>query len=93
MSTGKDLQISSLGTGKSVSFAPTIKADAVALKRAAREGYYYPMLALKQLKELASGPIGKSNVYIPNINDSRAHTFQMFYVIFAWNQGYCRTST
>lgn len=65
-------------TGKLIRFAPNVEPQIAVLKRAAKAGYYYPMLALKQLQSLSAGPCGKHNVFIPNINDSRAHTFQMF---------------
>lgn len=67
-------------TGKLIRFAPNVEKDVAILKRAAKAGYYYPMLALKQLQSLSSGPCGKHNVFIPNLNDSRAHTFQMFHM-------------
>ncbi len=66
--------------GKQISFVPALKTQAAQLKSAAREGYYYPMLALKQLASLSSGFNGKHNVFIPNINDSRTHTLQMVHV-------------
>lgn len=65
-------------TGKLIRFAPNVEPQIAVLKRAAKAGYYYPMLALKQLQSLSAGPCGKHNVFIPNINDSRAHTFQIF---------------
>lgn len=67
-------------TGKLIRFAPSAEKDAAILRRAAKAGYYYPMLALKQLESLSSGPCGKHNVFIPDINDSRAHTLQMFHM-------------
>lgn len=67
-------------TGKLIRFAPNVEKDVAILKRAAKAGYYYPMLALKQLESLAAGPNGKHNVFIPNLNDSRAHTFQIFHM-------------
>lgn len=76
----KSLLISKPNCGKQISFAPSEAENAAALKRAAREGYYYAVLALKQLESLATGPTGKHNVYIPNFNDVKAHSFQMFHV-------------
>lgn len=66
--------------GKQISFAPSLKTQEELLKNAAKQGYYYPALALKQLASLSSGFIGKHNVMIPNVNDSRAHTLQMVHV-------------
>lgn len=67
-------------TGKLIRFAPNVEPQIAVLKRAAKAGYYYPMLALKQLQSLSAGPGGKHNVFIPNFNDSRAHTLQMFHM-------------
>lgn len=67
-------------TGKLLRFAPVVEPQIAVLKQAARAGFYYPMLALKQLQSLSAGPAGKHNVFIPNLNDSRAHTFQMFHM-------------
>lgn len=67
-------------TGKLLRFAPIVEPQIAVLKQAARAGFYYPMLALKQLQSLSAGPAGKHNVFIPNLNDSRAHTFQMFHM-------------
>ena len=67
-------------TGKLIRFAPNVEPQIAVLKRAAKAGYYYPMLALKQLQSLSSGPSGKHNVFIPGFNDSRAHTLQMFHM-------------
>lgn len=67
-------------TGKLIRFAPVVEPQIAVLKQAAKAGFYYPMLALKQLQSLSAGPAGKHNVFIPNLNDSRAHTFQMFHM-------------
>lgn len=65
-------------SGKRISFAPSVQADATTLRKAARAGYYYPMLALKQINTLSTGAAGKGNVYIPSINTAQANSFQMF---------------
>jgi len=80
MTVDKSLLISKPNCGKQIYFAPSEAENAALLKRAAREGYYYAVLALKQLESLASGPCGKHNVYIPNYNDVKAHSFQMFHI-------------
>lgn len=54
-------------TGKLIRFAPNVEPQIAVLRRAAKAGYYYPMLALKQLQSLSSGPCGKHNVFIPNL--------------------------
>lgn len=74
--TDKDLLISAQGVGKEVSFVPALKEQGAILKRAARQGYYYPAMALKQLNALSTGLNGKRNVFIPNINDFKSNTFQ-----------------
>ncbi len=74
--TDKELLISTPKLGKEVSFAPTLKEKGLQLKRAARQGYYYPMLAMKHLNALSTGLSGRRNVFIPNINDFKANTFQ-----------------
>lgn len=80
MTLDKSLLISKPNCGKQIYFAPSEAENAALLKRAAREGYYYAVQALKQLESLASGPCGKHNVYIPNYNDVKAHSFQMFHI-------------
>lgn len=62
----KGLLISTPNQGKQVIFAPSIEASGLLLKQAARQGYYYPMLALKHLNALSTGLSGKRNVFIPN---------------------------
>lgn len=74
--TQRDLIISNPGQGKEISFAPKLKEEAQILKRAERQGSYYPVLAMKHLKALSVGLGGKNNVFIPNINDFKANTFQ-----------------
>lgn len=66
--------------GKKISFHPRVGPQEKILRSAARQGFYYAALALKQLTSLSAGPLGKHNVFIPNINDSRAHTLQVFYM-------------
>lgn len=80
MTVDKSLLISKPNCGKQIYFAPSEAENAALLKRAAREGYYYAVQALKQLESLASGPCGKHNVYIPNYNDVKVHSFQMFHI-------------
>lgn len=72
----KDLMISTPGQGKELSFAPNLKEQGLILKRAERQGFYYPAMAMKNLKALSTGLSGKRNVFIPNINDFKANTFQ-----------------
>ncbi len=72
----KSLIISIPGQGKQLSFVPNLKEEAVILKRAESQGFYYPMMAMKQLKALSTGLSGKHNVFIPNVNDFKANTFQ-----------------
>lgn len=71
----KDLLISVPNQGIEVKFAPKLIEEVRALKRAARE-YYYPMMALKHLRALSSGLMGKTNVFIPNIKDFKTNSFQ-----------------
>ena len=69
-------------SGKQVSYADGLEKDINLLKSAEKQGYYYPVLAMKQLRALASGPAGKANVFIPDgLNDSRATSLHMFYVL------------
>lgn len=72
----KDSLISNPNVGKEVSFAPAIKNEGLLLKRAARQGFYYPMLAIKHLNALSTGLSGKRNVFIPNYKDFKANSFQ-----------------
>lgn len=67
-------------TGKEIRVLPAVEPQLKLLKAAARQGFYYPMLALKQLESLSAGPLGKHNVFIPDINHSKAHTLQLFYI-------------
>lgn len=78
--TDNDLLISTPDIGKEVSFAPALKNEAATLKRAAREGMYYPMLAIKHLNALSTGLSGKRNVFIPNINDFKTNSLQQVVV-------------
>lgn len=71
-----DLLITTRKIGKEVSFAPALKQEAEILKRAEKAGFFYPVLAMKHLKALSTGLIGKNNVFIPNINDVKTNTFQ-----------------
>ncbi len=72
----KDLLISTRNIGKEVSFAPALKQEALILKSAERAGFFYPVMAMKHLKALSTGLSGKNNVFIPNLNDFKANTFQ-----------------
>ena len=74
-------------TGKLIRFAANVEPQIAVLKRAAKAGFYYPMLALKQLQSLSAGPSGKHNVFIPSFNDSRAHTFANVSYVRARHQG------
>lgn len=67
-------------TGKRILATPNVEPQLKILRAAARQGFYYPALALKQLNALSAGPLGKHNVFIPNINNSRAHTLQLFHM-------------
>ncbi len=66
------------GSGKRVTFSEATKADATVLRKAERAGFYYPMLALKQINSLNSGAAGKHNVFIPSMNTAQANSLQMF---------------
>lgn len=79
MNSNTNLPVSAPGaSGKCLTIVPSAAPQLKLLQSAAKQGFYYPMLALKQLNSLSAGPLGKHNVFIPNINDSRAHTLQMF---------------
>lgn len=67
-------------SGKKIFWLPKDEHKVNTLKRAARNGNYYAALAMKQLRQLSTGAVHNSNVFIPNINNSRASTFQMFSV-------------
>lgn len=67
-------------SGKKIFWLPKDEHKINTLKRAARSGNYYAALAMKQLRQLSTGAVHNSNVFIPNINNSRASTFQMFSV-------------
>lgn len=78
--TSEGLQLSSPDIGKRVVFTPVTHKAAQILAQAAREGYYYPLMALKQLEALSTGLGGKTNVFIPNINDFKTNSFQQVVV-------------
>jgi hypothetical protein len=78
--TPDGLQLNTPGVGKPVVFTPNTEGDALVLQKAAKEGYYYPLLALKHLSALSTGLTGKNNVFIPNINDFRTNSFQQVVV-------------
>ncbi|MDK2778074.1 MAG: hypothetical protein KYX62_10455 [Pseudomonadota bacterium] len=78
--TPEGLLLGTPNTGKRVVFTPVTKKAAQILAQAAKEGYYYPMMALKQLEALSTGLGGKTNVFIPNINDFKTNSFQQVVV-------------
>jgi len=78
--TSEGMQLSTPNIGKRVVFTPVTQKAARILARAAAEGYYYPKMALKQLYALSSGLGGKTNVFIPNINDYKTNSFQQVVV-------------
>ena len=61
--TPDGLQLNTPGIGKPVVFTPNTEKDALILQKAAKEGYYYPLLALKHLAALSTGLTGKNNVF------------------------------
>ena len=74
--TTKGLELGTPGTGKTLIFAPAYEAAGRILDKAAEDGHYYPMMAMKQLRALSTGLSGKDNVFIPNINDFKTNSFQ-----------------
>jgi len=78
--TPDGLQLNTPGIGKPVVFTPNTEKDALILQKAAKEGYYYPLLALKHLAALSTGLTGKNNVFIPNINDFKTNSLQQVVV-------------
>ncbi|GAB2191952.1 hypothetical protein MAH1_35610 [Sessilibacter sp. MAH1] len=72
---GQYLQLNTPGIGKDVVFAPNVQEHAKVLMKAANRGYYYPLMAIKQLNALATGLTGKHNVFIPNVIDFKANSF------------------
>ena len=68
----------SQGFGKKIDCVDQYKPQLKLLETLAKKGHYYPMLALKELKKLTTGLIGKNNVYIPN--NIKSDTFQDFEV-------------
>ena len=78
--TTEGLQLSAQGIGKRVIFAPSVHKDAMLLDKAAKAGYYYPLMALKHLNALSTGLAGKNNVFIPNINDFKTNSLQQVVV-------------
>jgi hypothetical protein len=78
--TPDGLQLNTPGIGKPVVFTSNTEADALILQKAAKEGYYYPLLALKHLAALSTGLTGKNNVFIPNINDFKTNSLQQVVV-------------
>ena len=78
--TTEGLQLSAKDAGKRVVFAPSEHDNAVLLDKAAKAGYYYPLMALKHLHALSTGLAGKNNVFIPNINDFKTNSLQQVVV-------------
>ncbi|MCA6127806.1 hypothetical protein [Thalassolituus oleivorans] len=78
--SSQGLQLNTPGIGKTLVFTPNTEDDALILERAAKEGYYYPLMALKHLSALSTGLTGKTNVFIPNINDYKTNSFQQVVV-------------
>lgn len=78
--TPEGMQLSAPNIGKRVVFTPVTHKAAQILAQAAKEGYYYPLMALKQLEALSTGLGGKTNVFIPNINDFKTNSFQQVVV-------------
>ena len=74
--TTKGLELGTPGIGKTLIFAPKYEAAGQILDKAAEDGHYYPMMAMKQLRALSTGLSGKDNVFIPNINDFKTNSFQ-----------------
>ena len=74
--TTKGLELGTPGIGKTLIFAPAYEAAGRTLDKAAEDGHYYPMMAMKHLRALSTGLSGKDNVFIPNINDFKTNSFQ-----------------
>ena len=74
--TTKGLELGTPGIGKTLILAPKYEAAGQILDKAAEDGHYYPMMAMKQLRALSTGLSGKDNVFIPNINDFKTNSFQ-----------------
>ena len=74
--TDKGLELGIPGIGKTLIFAPNCEAAGRTLDKAAEDGHYYPMMAMKHLRALSTGLSGKDNVFIPNINDFKTNSFQ-----------------
>lgn len=74
--TAKGLELGTPGIGKTLIFTPKYEAAGQTLDKAAEDGHYYPMMAMKHLRALSTGLSGKDNVFIPNINDFKTNSFQ-----------------
>lgn len=74
--TTKGLELGTPGIGKTLIFAPKYEAAGRILDKAAEDGHYYPLMAMKHLRALSTGLSGKDNVFIPNINDFKTNSFQ-----------------
>ena len=74
--TANGLELGTPGIGKTLVFAPKYEAAGRILDKAAEDGHYYPLMAMKHLRALSTGLSGKDNVFIPNINDFKTNSFQ-----------------
>ena len=61
--TTKGLELGTPGIGKTLILAPKYEAAGQILDKAAEDGHYYPMMAMKQLRALSTGLSGKDNVF------------------------------
>ncbi len=77
---GQYQQLNTPGIGKPVVFAPNLKEEAETLVKAVNKGYFYPLMAMRQLAALSTGYSGKNNVFIPNINDFKTNSLQQVVV-------------
>lgn len=77
---GQYQQLNTPGIGKPVVFAPNLKEEAKTLVKAVNKGYFYPLMAMRQLAALSTGYSGKNNVFIPNINDFKTNSLQQVVV-------------
>lgn len=68
------------GSGKTLTVVPAQVENYKTLENAAKAGFYYPTIAIKQLKALAQGPAGKKYIYIPNATDAKTNSMQVLNV-------------
>lgn len=76
MPLNKDILITPPNRGIPVYFTDNIRDKALTLLQAEKERYYYAVMAMKHLRALSSGLMGKDNVFIPNIKDFKTNSFQ-----------------